>query len=62
MSYWIIPEFAKLGLGGVNVEEKYGGLGLNAVDYLLVVAEIANGCGSVFTFMGVHNALGNGTI
>lgn len=58
MAHWMIPEFAKLGLGGINVEEKYGGLGLNYVDIMLINAEIANGCANCFTFIGVHVALG----
>jgi len=27
MPHWIIPHFAKLGLGGVSIEIKYGGEG-----------------------------------
>ena len=58
MAYWMIPEFAKIGLGKMNVEKKYGGFGLNYVDLYLINAEIANGCANCFTFLGVHTALG----
>jgi glutaryl-CoA dehydrogenase len=32
MPHWVIPYFAKLGLGGVTLEKKYGGLGLTHME------------------------------
>lgn len=55
-------EMGKLGLMGVLVPEKYGGVGLTYVDYVALIQEIAKVCGSIGLSMAAHNSLCTGHI
>ena len=43
----LVREFAEMGFLGINVAEKYGGLGLGNIDALIVIEELAKVSGSV---------------
>ena len=58
--YFTIELFKKLGeLGmlGVLVPSKYGGSELSYNDYVIVVSEIAQFCGSIALSVAAHNSL-----
>jgi len=57
MPFWIIPHFAKLGLGGVSIDGKYGGEGYTYFEQCAIFYQIAKWDASMFTFIGVHNTL-----
>jgi alkylation response protein AidB-like acyl-CoA dehydrogenase len=46
-----------LGLMGVLVPEKYGGAGLNYLQYIAIIEEIAKVCGSLGLSLAAHNSL-----
>ena len=50
-----IKEMAKLGLMGINVSPKYGGLGAGSVSFALAIFEIAKANASVAVTMSVTN-------
>jgi alkylation response protein AidB-like acyl-CoA dehydrogenase len=50
-----LSEAAKLGFGGLMVNEVYGGSGLNRIDSVLVFEELAKGCASTAGYLSVHN-------
>ena len=47
----------ELGLMGINVDEKYGGSGLDALAYAVTLEEISRGCASAGVIMSAHNSL-----
>ena len=49
-------ELGKLGLLGMTVDPKWGGVGADNVSYALAIMEIAAGDGAVSTMMSVQNA------
>lgn len=51
----IIKKVGELGLMGVMVPEQYGGSGVGAVSYVLVIEEIAFACASTAVTMSVNN-------
>lgn len=53
----LLPRMGGVGLFGMLVPEQYGGLGLDAVTYLLALEEIAAADASVAVTMSVHNSL-----
>jgi len=53
----IFDKLAELGFFGMLVPEEYGGLGLDAVSYNLVLEEIARVCASVTVVLAVHNSV-----
>ena len=60
-----IPLFKKLGelgLMGVLVPEQYGGSGFGYNEYITVITEIAQVCGSIGLSVAAHNSLGTGHI
>ena len=57
MPMWIIPHLAKIGLGGMALEKKYGGYGFTFTEMCAISYQIAKWDASVFTFVGVHNTL-----
>lgn len=60
-----VPLFRKmgeLGLMGVLVPEQYGGSGMGYVEYINVISEIAQVCGSIGLSVAAHNSLCTGHI
>ncbi|MBL8167455.1 MAG: acyl-CoA dehydrogenase family protein [Acidobacteria bacterium] len=53
----LIPEFAKLGLLGSNLPEKYGCAGINNVAYGLVTQELEAGDSGIRSFVSVQSSL-----
>ncbi len=53
----LIPEMAELGLFGITLPEKYGGLGLGPVSYGLIMEELEYGDSGIRSFCSVHNSL-----
>ncbi|MFN8389275.1 MAG: acyl-CoA dehydrogenase family protein [Bdellovibrionota bacterium] len=53
----LIPELGKLGFLGINVEEAYGGAGLDAVSYAIIIEELARVCASTSVIVSAHNSL-----
>jgi alkylation response protein AidB-like acyl-CoA dehydrogenase len=47
-----------LGLLGLNVEEEYGGTGIDAVSASIAIEELGWGCGSTALAIAAHNGLG----
>ncbi|MBW8011018.1 MAG: acyl-CoA dehydrogenase [Chloroflexi bacterium] len=47
-----------LGLLGLNVPEKYGGAGVDAISAAIAIEELGWGCGSTALSIAAHNALG----
>lgn len=47
----------ELGLAGVAVPEEYGGAGMDAVSYCLVIEEISRACASSGVILSVNNSL-----
>ncbi len=50
-----LREAAALGLGGVTVDERFGGSGLKRLDSVLIFEALATGCPSVAAFLSIHN-------
>jgi butyryl-CoA dehydrogenase len=42
---------------GLNVDDEYGGSGLDALAYAIAMEEISRGCASVGVIMSAHNSL-----
>lgn len=42
---------------GINVNPKYGGIGLDALSTSIVVEELSNGCASTGIIVAIHNCL-----
>src|ERR671915_1165972 len=53
----LVPKLGELGLFGMLLPEKYDGLGLDTLTYLLALEEIATVDASVAVTMSVHNSL-----
>jgi hypothetical protein len=53
----IIPALASQGLLGIQVPEQYGGAGMSALDYCIVVEELARVDPSVALTVAAHNGL-----
>lgn len=51
----ILREAAQLGMGGIYVNEAYGGSGLNRLDAALIIEALANGCPSIAAYISIHN-------
>jgi butyryl-CoA dehydrogenase len=58
----VIKKMGELGLMGMNIEEKYGGPGLDIVSYAIGVEEMSRACGTVGFTMAAHNSLCTGHI
>ena len=54
----LLPKLADLGLMGIQFPDKYGGAGMNAVDYCICIEEIARVDPSVALSVAAHNGLG----
>jgi len=53
----VFKKAGELGLMGVLVPEKYGGSGLSYFEYITVIEEIAQVCGSIGLSVAAHNSL-----
>jgi butyryl-CoA dehydrogenase len=53
----IVAKMADLGFLGIAVPEAYGGAGLDAVSYVLVMEEVSRACASSGVIMSVNNSL-----
>lgn len=53
----IVPELARLGLLGPTFPEEYGGIGLNAVAYGLILQELERGDSGLRSFVSVQSSL-----
>ncbi len=58
----LFTEMGKLGLLGVVVPEEYGGAGLSYTEYVAIIVEIAQVCGSIGLSVAAHNSLCTGHI
>jgi len=54
----LLPKLAALGLMGIQVEERWGGAGMSAVDYCICIEELARVDPSVALSVAAHNGLG----
>ncbi|MEW6717296.1 MAG: acyl-CoA dehydrogenase family protein [Chloroflexota bacterium] len=57
-----IRKMGPLGLLGLNVEEKYGGAGIDAISAAIAIEELGWGCGSTAITIAAHNSLGCGAV
>ncbi|MCX8063440.1 MAG: acyl-CoA dehydrogenase family protein, partial [Anaerolineales bacterium] len=53
-----IHKMGAIGLLGLNVPEKYGGAGVDAVSAAIAIEELGWGCGSTALSIAAHNGLG----
>ena len=58
----LTKEMGELGLFGMYLPEKYGGTGLNYIDYVVAVEEMARVDSSQAATLAAHNSLGIGPI
>jgi alkylation response protein AidB-like acyl-CoA dehydrogenase len=54
-----VQKMGSLGLLGLNVPEKYGGSGVDAVSAAIAIEELGWGCGSTALAVAAHNGLGS---
>ena len=52
----IIKKAGDLGLLGIMIPKEYGGAGLDAVTYALVIEELSKACSSTGALVSVHNS------
>ena len=52
-----VKKMGELGLMGINVDEEFGGSGLDALAYAVTLEEISRGCASAGVIMSAHNSL-----
>lgn len=50
-----IQQTAELGMGGIYIDEEYGGAGLGRMDAVLVFEALSTGCPSVASYISIHN-------
>src|SRR5262245_50778177 len=53
----LLPRLAGLGLMGIQLDEKYGGAGMSAVDYCIAIEELARVCPAIALSVAAHNGL-----
>jgi len=58
----LFGQMGELGFMGVLVPEEYGGAGLGYIEYVMVISEIAQVCGSIGLSVAAHNSLCTGHI
>lgn len=51
----VLREAARLGMGGIYVDEAYGGSGLSRLDAALVIEALASGCPCFSAYLSIHN-------
>ena len=58
----LFKKIGELGMMGVLVPEEYGGSGLTYDEYVTIIAEISQVCGSIGLSVAAHNSLCTGHI
>ena len=58
----LYKKMGKMGLMGMTVPQKYGGAGIDRIDYMIALEEISRVCGSTGITVEAHNSLGLGHI
>ena len=58
----VFKELGQLGFMGILVPEEYGGAGMGYQEYITVIDEIAQVCGSIGLSTAAHNSLCTGHI
>jgi alkylation response protein AidB-like acyl-CoA dehydrogenase len=53
----LLPKLAALGLTGIQIEERFGGAGMTAVDYCICIEELARVDPSIALSVAAHNGL-----
>ena len=51
----VIREAAALGMGGIYIDEAYGGSGLTRLHAALIIEALATGCPAVSSYISIHN-------
>lgn len=51
----VLREAGALGLGGVYIDEEYGGSGLTRFDAALIFEALATGCPTIAAYISIHN-------
>lgn len=51
----VLREAGSLGMGGVYIDERFGGSGLSRFDSALVFEALATGCPSIAAYISIHN-------
>src|SRR6201997_4641592 len=54
---WLWPEMGALGLHGITVEEKFGGLGLGYLEHVVAMEEVSRASASIGLSYGAHSNL-----
>ncbi|WP_087004976.1 acyl-CoA dehydrogenase family protein [Brevibacterium yomogidense] len=50
-----IRRTAELGMGGIYIDEEYGGAGLGRMDAVLVFEALSTGCPAISSYISIHN-------
>jgi alkylation response protein AidB-like acyl-CoA dehydrogenase len=50
-----LRQAAELGMGGIYIDEAYGGSGLTKLDAAMIVEALATGCPSIASYVSIHN-------
>jgi len=53
----LLPKLAALGLMGIQVSEQYGGAGMSAIDYCIIIEELARVDPAIALSVAAHNGL-----
>ncbi len=53
----LIPKLGDLGFLGINIQHDFGGSGLDAVSYALIIEELSRVCASTSVIVSAHNSL-----
>jgi alkylation response protein AidB-like acyl-CoA dehydrogenase len=53
----LLPRLGELGLTGIQIDERYGGAGMSAVDYCICIEELARVCPAIALSVAAHNGL-----
>jgi alkylation response protein AidB-like acyl-CoA dehydrogenase len=51
----VLRDAAALGMGGIYVNEGYGGSGLSRLDAALIIEAMATGCPTIAAYISIHN-------
>ena len=54
---WLWPEMGALGLHGITVDERFGGLGLGYLEHVIVMEEVSRASAAIGLSYGAHSNL-----